>query len=76
MNPFTDSDLQRLKESIENTRKIYGSVGERASDELERLVFRLESAEYALMRFRIIPDNHLTEGIREAITQWQKAAGK
>lgn len=37
-----------------------------------KLQKRLAAAEYALMRYAIVPDEYLTQGIRDAVYAWRK----
>lgn len=64
---FTDEDLKRLKKSLE---------GQSGTEGFHALIARMEAAEWALLRFHIIPPTDRTSGIEEALDNWRKAAGK
>lgn len=77
MIAFTDEDLKRLREDIEACDLLGHSGFIRASlNHMDALLSRLEKAEYALMRFSIIPKEYWTSGIEEAIEAWQASKGE
>lgn len=71
MNPFTDSDLARLKESIPHVKGM-DAFG------IPALLARLEAAEVVVNAYiRICGDDEPDlQFMREAIGYWRKAAGE
>lgn len=67
---FTDEDLARIKRDLNGYRQWA------SNDQVLALLARLEAAEWALLCFRIIPDDILTQVIRDAVSDWYKKAGK
>lgn len=71
---FSDEDLKRLKDYAVGFNKDYPS--DWLSLSIVASIARLEAAEYALIRYSIMPKDQTTSGIREAVEAWRKAAGK
>lgn len=69
MSSFTDDELHVLKAM---TRAADFPL---SSKQLRPLVARLEAAEWALLKFKIIPLEMQTLGMREALKKWREAAG-
>lgn len=67
--PFTDADLNRLKGDIGPLEERYSYL------DVKALLSRLDAAEYALIRFHIIPKDQWTSGIDEAVAKWNASKG-
>ncbi len=71
--PFTDSDLKRLKEKRDDPSVMNTLT---RTTKLDALLFRLEAAEYAIRWFdKITTEMPDTEPFKD-YAAWRKAAGK
>lgn len=72
MSAFTDTELEMWK-AIARRQTAWEPV---PVAHIRGIIERLEAAEYAVMRFQIIPRDHWTSGIEEAYERWIKSAQK
>lgn len=66
---FSDEEIQELKTGF----AYKCGHPDILTEELDALLARLDAAEWALLRYQIIPDEDLTAGIREAREAWRKS---